>query len=362
MSEDQSPADKPFDPTPRKLEEARRTGEIVRSADLNGAIGYIGYLTAAAWLAAWAAERIGTVSERLWSSADSLAPLILAPGGQAAVASVVAQPTIAVAVLVAVPAGLLLATLIAQRAILFTPSKIAPKLSRLSPLSNAKQKYGAQGLFQFAKSAVKLAIISALLGLFLWQRAEEILVSLYADAGQILAALGRLGLEFLGAIAVLATIIALVDWGWEWAQHQNKNRMTRQEVMDETKSSEGDPQLKQQRRQKGQALAMNRMMADVPGADVVIVNPTHYAVALSWDRGAKAVPICVAKGVDATAHRIRAVAAEAGVPIYSDPPTARAVFAAVEIGSPIQPDHFAAVAVAIRFADALREKARGRRQ
>jgi flagellar biosynthetic protein FlhB len=256
-----------------------------------------------------------------------------------------------------VPALLLILALFAQRAILFTPSKLAPKLNRISPLSNAKQKYGPQGLFQFAKSAVKLTIISVMLAIYLLARAEEIVTSLYASPGQILGALGRMSGEFLAVILVLAIAIGLADWLWEWQQHQTRNRMSRQELMDETKSSEGDPYMKQQRRQRGQAIAMNRMMADVPKADVVVVNPTHYAVALTWDRLGGGVPVCVAKGVDEVAARIRQTASEAGVPIYSDPPTARALHAAIEVGHPIAPDQFKAVAAAIRFADLMRSKA-----
>jgi flagellar biosynthetic protein FlhB len=108
-----------------------------------------------------------------------------------------------------------------------------------------------------------------------------------------------------------------------------------------------------------QAIAQNRMMADVPKADVVIVNPTHYAVALKWSRGSRRAPVCLAKGVDHVAARIREAAATAGVPIRSDPPVARALYASIELGQEIRPEHYAAVAAAIRFADAMRRRARG---
>jgi flagellar biosynthetic protein FlhB len=126
------------------------------------------------------------------------------------------------------------------------------------------------------------------------------------------------------------------------------------------KEAEGDPHLKQHRRMRAQELAMNQMMADVPGADVVIVNPTHYAVALAWDRGPGSAPVCVAKGRDQVAARIRETARQAGVPVHADPPTARALFATVEIGAQIAPEHYRPVAAAIRFAEAMRRKARQR--
>jgi flagellar biosynthesis protein FlhB len=136
--------------------------------------------------------------------------------------------------------------------------------------------------------------------------------------------------------------------------------MSRKELMDETKDAEGDPHMKQQRRQKGQELAMNQMMADVPEADVVLVNPTHYAVALKWSRMPGAAPVCVAKGIDEMALAIRKKAIEAGVPVHSDPPTARALFASVAIGQEIPEKTYRAVAAAIRFAEEIRQKARRR--
>ncbi|WP_338014606.1 EscU/YscU/HrcU family type III secretion system export apparatus switch protein [Rhodophyticola sp. CCM32] len=235
---------------------------------------------------------------------------------------------------------------------------MAPKLSRISPLSNAKNKLGAGGLFEFAKSSAKLVIYSVLLAAFLWARSDQILSAIYASDGQIMLALCQLVMAFLAFVFLIALLVGAVDYLWQYAEHQRKNRMSRQEVMDETRQSEGDPHLKQQRRQRGYDLAMNQMLRDVPGADVVVVNPTHYAVALKWDRGRGTVPICVAKGVDEIAGRIREIAAENGVPVFHDPPTARALHAVIDIGAPIAPDHFRAVAAAIRFADAIRAKAK----
>ena len=136
--------------------------------------------------------------------------------------------------------------------------------------------------------------------------------------------------------------------------------MSRKELTDESKDAEGDPYMKQKRRQKGQEIASKQMIQDVPNADVVIVNPTHYAVALKWSRLPGDVPVCVAKGVDEIAARIREKAQESAVPIHSDPPTARALHAVVEIGQEIPPENYRAVAAAIRFADEIRRKAKGR--
>lgn len=360
MSDDTSPGDKPFDPTPKKMEDARKKGEIVRSQDLNTAVVYGGFLLSGAILSPWLVQNLGQMTQMALGQAEVLAPLMLGPGGDGPAIGLLSGPLLATGAIVLIPAGLLLVALIAQRALLFTPSKLMPKLNRLSPIGNAKQKYGAQGMFQFAKSTVKLALVSIFLALYLWARAEVILASLYGSAGQMLELLGRLSLDFLMVVAGMTGIVGVVDWFWEWSQLQLRNRMTRQEVVDESKSSEGDPHMKQQRRMRGQEIAMNQMIADVPGADVIVVNPTHYAVALMWDRAGGGVPICVAKGVDEVARRIREAASEAAVPIFSDPPTARALHAAIDVGAPIEPDQYRAVAAAIRFADLMRSKARAR--
>ncbi|MBF9042649.1 flagellar type III secretion system protein FlhB [Rhodobacterales bacterium HKCCE4037] len=361
MDDNQSPSDKPFDPTPRKLEEARKKGEIVRSTDLNTAIIYGGFLLSGAMLAPWLMERIGLLTQASLGRADTLAPALLGPGGAGPAVGLLSGALLATAIVALIPAGLLIVALIGQRALLFTPSKLALKLNRISILGNAKQKFGPQGMFQFGKSAAKLFLVSVFLAVYLWARAEQILVSIYATPGQILELLGHLSLDFLMVIAGMTALIGVLDWFWEWSQLQLRNRMSRQEIMDETKSAEGDPHFKNERRARGQSIAMNQMMADVPTADVIVVNPTHYAVALKWDRGGGGVPTCVAKGVDEVARRIREAAAEAGVPIYSDPPTARALHAGIEVGGVILPDQYRAVAAAIRFADLMRAKAKAAR-
>jgi flagellar biosynthetic protein FlhB len=170
----------------------------------------------------------------------------------------------------------------------------------------------------------------------------------------------QLSLGFLTLVLVVAVVLGGIDFFWQRAEHIRRNRMSHKDMMDEHKQAEGDPHAKQHRRQRAQEIAMNRMLADVPEAAVVVVNPTHYAVALKWDRAQPGAPVCVAKGVDEIAARIRERAMEAGVPIRRDPPTARAIFDSVEIGAEIRAEHFAAIAAAIRFAEEMRRKARAR--
>lgn len=352
--------DKTFDPSQRKLDEARKRGEIARAPDVNAAATYAGLLLATVLTGEFVLLQIGAMGQSILDQAGSLAHLIAA-GGQAAIAPLLRAVGLAILPFFALPFVAVIVALLAQRAIIFSPEKLAPRLSRISPFATAKQKFGLQGLFEFGKSTIKMVAVGLLLALHLSWRADEIAGSLYLSANAAIALMLRLMIEFLSLILLLATVIGLADYFWQRAQHLKRNRMSRKEMMDEHKDSEGDPHAKAARRQKGQEIALNRMLQDVAKADVVIVNPTHYAIALRWKRSDRNAPICVAKGVDEIAARIREKAALAGVPLHSDPPTARAIYAAVEIGDPIQPEHYKPVAAAIRFAEALKKRQKGRR-
>jgi flagellar biosynthesis protein FlhB len=356
-AEDDDSASKEHEASPHKLLEARKKGDIPRSKDLLTAAGTAGFLLALVTFGGWMVSQAGTAGMVMLDQADRLARLMVTgasgPLGGALLAFV--GPPLA---LLLVPPVLVVAVLVATRGFLVTPSKLAPKLSRISPIATAKQKFGVEGLAEFGKSALKLFLISAILYAFLAARIETVLATLYLTPALSAAILGRLMIEFLFILVLIAIALGGVDYFWQVHRHQQRNRMSRKEMMDEYKQNEGDPHLKSARRQRAQEVATNRMLADVAGADVVVVNPTHYAVALRWDRGKGGAPVCVAKGVDEIARVIRARAAEHGVPIHSDPPTARAIHATVEIGQEVRAEHYRAVAAAIRFADLMHKKAR----
>ena len=258
------------------------------------------------------------------------------------------------------PAGLALLSVFATRTMVFAPSKLALKASRINPISNAKNKYGLSGLFEFGKSTVKLIVYSVVLGLFLKARLPELEASLYAEPGGIGALLGDVLVDFMLVVCIVALVIGGIDFLWQRFDHLRKNRMSHKDMRDEAKQQEGDPHMKSERRARGAQIASEQMMVDVPTADVILVNPTHYAVALTWNRAPGAAPTCVAKGVDQMAFAIRELAAQHGVPIRHDPPTARALYATTRIGDQIDPDHYRAVAAAIRFAEMMRRRAKGR--
>ena len=359
MAGSQDDSDKTHEATEHKLAKAREKGELARSADLNTAGSYVGFLLAALAAGAGAVDEAGSLMMRLLDQPDRIAPLVFSGGaGMAALGGLLAGVAAALAVFFVLPGAVALLAVVAQRSLVFAPDKLAPKLSRINPVENAKNKYGPSGLFEFAKNTVKLIAFCGLLGVFLGGQLPRIAATLHATPGQIGALMARMAMEFLAVVVVLALLIGTLDFFWQRFDHARRQRMSHKEVRDEHKEHEGDPQMKQERRRKGMEIASRRMMEEVPGADVVMVNPTHYAVALRWSRAPGSAPVCVAKGVDHVALRIRALARESGVPLHHDPPAARALHAETEIGQEIDPRHYQAVAAAIRFADAMRRKAR----
>lgn len=353
MSEDDD--EKSHEPSQKRLEDARQRGEIPKSVDLSTAAGYAGFVLVGLVGGGKLLQHFGQAGVVLLDQPDRLAPLLFGRA-PAPVAGMAVGFVSAAAPIFLMPMAAVILVLFAQRAIHFAPEKLAMKWSRISPLATAKQKFGREGLFEFGKSFAKLLIVALILGVQLKGNAAEILASLALEPAQSVGLMMKLLLHFMVLVVATITVFGAIDYFWQRMQHLRRNRMSRKDLTDEMKDSEGDPHVKQQRRQRAQEIATNRMLQDVAQADVVVVNPTHYAVALKWNRKGRAAPICVAKGVDEVAARIRAKAAEAGVPVQSDPPTARAIFATVEIGQQIKPEHYRAVAAAIRFAEAMRKR------
>ncbi|UWQ91335.1 flagellar type III secretion system protein FlhB [Rhodobacteraceae bacterium M382] len=351
-------SDKTYEPTQQKLQKARDKGEVPKSADLSVAASYFGLLIALAAVGASTVADLGTSLMVLIGQSGELAELIFKGNPGALMGGILSAVMQAIAPWFIAPAVAVLLSVLAQRAMVFAPSKLEFKASRISILSNAKNKFGRSGLFEFFKSFVKLTLYAVCLGFYLNFRLPDIVAAVGVEARSVTALLAQLALEFLFLVAVISACIGGIDAVWQYHEHIRKNRMSRKEMMDEMKEAEGDPHMKQERRQRAQMIAGSQMMADVPDADVVIVNPTHYAVVLKWDRMPGSAPICVAKGVDEVAAVIREIASENGVPIHQDAPTARALHATVAIGQEITEEHYGPVAAAIRFAETMRRKAK----
>lgn len=350
--------EKTHDPTPKKLSDARKKGDVVRSADISTAAGYLGLILALIFAGPDIVRQMGSILSVSLSQADRFSRQIFSPSGSVLMLKMILDLTISLVPVFAVPVAAVLLSQIGQRTLIFAPEKISPKLSRISPLSVAKNKFGPSGLFEFAKSLVKLLVVSAVVAKFVLTNADVMIGSVRSDANILVRLLASDLMKLLWLVFLISLVISAGDYLWQVFDHKRKLMMSRQEIIDETKQSDGNPHMKQQRRQRGYDIATQRMMADVPTADVVVVNPQHYAVALKWDRKDGSAPICIAKGVDEVAARIREAAMKAGVAIHRDPPTARAIFATIDLGAEIHSDHYKAIAAAIRYAEKVQKMAR----
>ncbi|MEQ5869157.1 flagellar biosynthesis protein FlhB [Sagittula sp. NFXS13] len=362
MADQDEASEKSHEPSQRKLDQQRKKGEIPRATDLNTAMGYLGLLICGLSVGGYSLSTFANGVLPLLEQPDRMVDIYLRDGGSALIGALLFSAFVPVLPLFLTPAIFVLLTLFAMQGFTFSGSKLQPKGSRINPIENAKNKFGRKGLFEFFKSFVKLAVYSILLTLFLRNQLDAIIGTIFGTPGEAVLVMTDLMLRFLTVVVLIAMVIGGIDAFWQHAEHIRKNRMSFKEMKDEHKESEGDPHMKQHRRMRAQELAMNQMLRDVPDADVVIVNPTHYAVALKWSRLNGTAPTCVAKGTDHVAARIRESASDAGVPIHSDPPTARALFATTEIGNEIPTEHYRSVAAAIRFADSMRMKARNARR
>lgn len=356
MSAQSQDSEKSHEPTEKKLLDARRRGEIVRSNDVTTAASYIGFWTGLTLFGTTWLHNIANNLMLFFDRPVEISRIIISSSSQAVLMmflNILAPPLAAWFI---IPATFVILSLFSQRGILFTPNKIFPKFSRISIIANIKNKYGRSGFFEFFKSFLKLFSYCLVLGLFIYINLNTIIGIVYLFPNQITTIIINLSLNLLLLIAAISIGLAIIDYLWQYYDFMHKNRMSYKELQDEQKEAEGDPHFKAQRRRRAQEIAMNKMLSDVPYADVIIVNPTHYAVALKWDSSQSTAPICVAKGKDEIARIIRETAIKYDIPIHSDPPTARAIFSTVEIGKEINQDLYGPVAIAIRFARDTRSK------
>jgi len=230
---------------------------------------------------------------------------------------------------------------------------ITPKFSKISPLAGAKRLFSRDSLVNFLKGLFKIGIVAVVMFYALWPERDRFETMVTADPAALLAITQELVLKVFWAAVAIMTIIAAADFAYQRQTWWAKHRMTLQEVREEFRQMEGDPKIKGRLRNIRLQRARKRMMSAVPKATVVIANPTHFAVALKYERGMNA-PVCVAKGVDLIARKIRDVAREHDIPVVENPPLARALHGTVEIDQEIPPEHYRAVAEVIGYIMRLR--------
>ncbi|HLY79897.1 MAG TPA: flagellar type III secretion system protein FlhB, partial [Caulobacteraceae bacterium] len=236
-----------------------------------------------------------------------------------------------------------------QTGFMFTPEKLAFDTAKLSPMAGFKRVFGLDGFAQFLKSLVKVSLTGLLAWWVLNPHVPE-LENLSAMEPIAMLSFATDILRWLVfAVAAFLLLIAGADWFWQRQRFMSKMRMTKEEVKEDFKQAEGDPHIKARQKQLRNERSRRRMMQAVPDATVVVMNPTHFAVALKYDADETPAPLCVAKGLDSLALKIREVAEAAGVPVIEDPPLARALYAAVDVDEVIPPAHYEAVAKIIGF-------------
>jgi len=236
-----------------------------------------------------------------------------------------------------------------QQRPMWTTEKLLPKFSKISLIAGIGRLFSAQSAAEFGKGLLKLSVVAAAVAWVVWPDRGRLDTLMRYDLIGLLVYIRAMSLKMFGAAIGVMGVIAAADYLFQRFEFIKKQRMTRQEVRDEMKQSDGDPMIKARVRQIRFERARKRMMAAVPHATVVIINPAHYAVALKYEHQKTPAPVCVAKGMDDIALRIRAVAEENKVPVVENVSLARALYASVEIDQPINPDHYKAVAEVIGF-------------
>lgn len=354
MAESQGDSqDKQFEATPQRREKAREEGNVPQSKETNGFALVVSIIICAFLFKAWAGGTVFSSLSVLLERAEEFSNDIFT-NGAVEIRAWIIDFLLAIVPLFGLAFFIVLAALVAQRSIVFSLKRIKLDISKLSPADNLKKRYGATGITDFFKDALKMLATAAIAGVFLYRFSIHSFAASSIQRGQLGSFVFDAVLEVLILVAVFQAVLAAIDLPLQQQLHSNKLRMSREELKEEAKQSEGDPQLKQMRREKAKSVSRSTMLANAKEATVILVNPTHYAVALKWYEDSATAPVCVAKGIDHLAAAIREVAQANGIPIYRDPPSARSVYELVEIDEEIRPQHFAAVAAAIHFARSLK--------
>lgn len=337
-------------PTPKKVKENRKEGKVPRTQELGswGALLVVALLLS--WLVGNGTDRIRELMLRSLALVEDPEPAkVLALLREGTVTGLLIALALGFGVMVVSVAGGA-----AQGGIFFATKSLKPKWSKLNPIQGAKRIFGAQAWWEGAKLLLKSSVV----GLLVWRAVQE-LMPLLGGLVPVHVALDMAAATATGLmrdVAVAGLVAAAADYAFQRRKMGKQTRMTKKEIRDEHKMTEGDPLVKSAIRSRQLAAARNRMMADVPQADVVLVNPVHVAVALRYE-SSRGTPRVVAKGAGAVAARIRAVADENRVPMVEDVPLARALHASCEVGQEIPPELYHAVAQVLAFV--LSRKAKG---
>ncbi|MEM1209897.1 MAG: flagellar biosynthesis protein FlhB [Planctomycetota bacterium] len=356
-----SAGEKTEDPTTRKLQDARQDGNVAKSTDMAAAATLLAAVVALFFLGERLVMEIAEATRTLLAddfagNATRVEDLRELAAYSGLMMVRIVGPLALIVFIVAV------IVMLGQVGFLLSTKAITPKPGRLNPIKGIANLFNLRAAMRFVMSVGKITIIAVVAGIVIVLDLPEIIHVVELAALQGLAVTGSM-LFWLGIkLAAVLLILAILDLAYQRYQRWEDLKMTKQDVKDEMKRMEGDPMVRQRRARVARQLAMQRLSAAVPTADVVVTNPTHYAVALKYDGGKMGAPKVVAKGVDLLAVRIRQLAAQHGIAIVERPPLARALYAAVEIGHEVPGEHYTAVAEVLAYVYRLNGQTRRRRE
>ena len=357
MAEGSEGEDKTEEASARKLQQARESGDVAKSPDVAQVLSLIGACAIIAFKGQAICTSMAATLTPFFAHPDQLTSSLEGDGGM----TIARDLMLAVLpILIMVLGGAMIMGVLGnvlQTGLIFAPDKLKPSLDKLNPLEGFKRMFGIDALMQFLKTLLKLLMTGFVVWLVLKNRITDMLALVQGSPVLILPYVREASIALAVAVCIFLVVGAGADYMWQRFRFMEKLKMSKQEQKEEYKQTEGDPHVKAKLRALRVQKSRQRMMANVAKASVVVTNPTHYAVALQYDMGEMAAPICVAKGMDAVALRIREEAGKHDVPIVEDPPLARALYASMEIDEVIPEEHFAAVAKLISFI--LAKKRRG---
>ncbi len=341
------------DPTGKRLSDAAKEGNIPKSRELSTALILLSSAVFLHFYAPYFMRGLGRLMRELLTirdhniTVDSLMGLLVFCTKEA---GLIVAPFMGLLLFISVAANVM------QVGFVFTPKALELKLDRINPFTGFGRFFSKKSLVELLKSIFKIFVVGWFAYFIVKGKMETIVTLADADILDIIEYFGSLMYELVWKISLLALVMALIDYAYVRYQHKQDLKMTKQEVKDEHKQMEGDPQIKGRIRKAQRELARQRMMEDVPKADVVVTNPTHYAVALRYNIGQDRAPVCLAKGQRLMALRIREVAKEHGILIHEDPPIARSLFKTVDIGDEIPENLYKAVAEILALVDKFKKK------
>ena len=360
FAEDANGAEKSEQPTAKKLSDARKEGQVAKSQEVATAFSLLALFIIISVAYPFIGSNFLAIFDRVYNSIPDVARTYDGRLPVAYIASILKNAILSMGVIVSpfMIVGFLTAFICDLVQVGFKPTSkpLQPKLSKLNPISGMKKIFSTRKLFELGKSLLKLSVMGAVIYSFFKDRTESLFLLYDMPLGQAIGLMGNLIISLGIRIAAAYMVIAFIDLIYQRRQFNKDMMMTKQEVKDEYKNSEGDPAVKSAQKRRMMEASRRRMMQQLPQADVVITNPTHYAVAIKYDADEADAPVVVAKGSDYLAQKIKEVAKENGVEIVENKPLARMLFANVEVGELVPPELYKAVAEVLAYVYHLKGK------